>query len=280
MVVAAGRARGGGGLEPGRAVLQGWLLPAPTLPRRVATELGISAGLAGFARFYTSADMFFGIGLVLGLLAALPAVFVLAVAFVYVRQQRGQPVDITTGVSAYTVILIGLGALLVTLGVGEMLTALMAEIDGDYTYGTAGLGLDDVFDDLDGFGDLGTGERQERDTASGLALFVAGAAAIAVHIMLRGWLLGRARFDRGVEGAWDTLLAILAGVAAVALVAQMLSGTFGRAIADDDTTATGQTIAQMLAVLGLWVVYGYRALGHTGLLAARREGGPGGGEEI
>jgi hypothetical protein len=161
-----------------------------------------------------------------------------------------------------------------------MLTALMAEIDGEYTYGTAGLGLDDVVDDLDEFSERGTGERQERDTATGLGLFVAGAVAIAVHVMLRGWLLGHARFDRGVEGAWDTLFAVVAGVAAVVLVGQMLSETFGRAIADDDTTATGQTIAQVAAVMGLWLVYAYRALGHTGLLVARREGGPGGGEEI
>ncbi len=230
-------------------------------------------------------DGFLGVGLafalILGLVFIVPATFILAVAFVYVRQHRGQPVDITTGVSAYTVILTGLGALLLTLGVGQMLTAIMAEIDDDYTYGTQALGFDDgFFDDLDALGDETTGDRQERDTATGLALFVAGAIAIAVHIWLRGWLLGQARFDRGVEGAWDTLFAILIGLTAVALVAQMLTETFGRAIADDDTSATGRTIAQMAAVMGLWLVYGYRALGHTGLLAANREGGPHGGEEI
>src|SRR5688572_5124342 len=140
--------------------------------------------------------MFFGLGLTEGLAVAVPAAFILAVAFVYVRQQRAQPVDITTGVSAYTVILIGLGALLMTLGVGEMLTALMAEIDGEYTYGTAGLGLDDAVDDLDEFSELGTGERQERDTATGLALFVAGAGANAVHLVVWGWRPRHPRFDR------------------------------------------------------------------------------------
>jgi hypothetical protein len=224
--------------------------------------------------------MFLGVGLtlVIGLLA--PAVLILAIAFVYVRQQRGQTVDIATGATAYTVILIGLGAVLLTIGVGQMLTALMAEIDGDYTYGTGGFGLGSPFEDINELGDLATGERQERDTATGLALFVAGGLAIGVHVILRGWLLGRGRFDRGVEGAWDTLLTVLAGIVAVALVGQILSETFGRAIADDETTATGRTIAQMAAAAGLWLAYGYRALGHTGLLRGRQEGGPGGGDDI
>jgi membrane-bound metal-dependent hydrolase YbcI (DUF457 family) len=113
-----------------------------------------------------------------------------------------------------------------------------------------------------------------------MALFIAGALTVAGHVWLRGWLSGQARFDRGVEGAWDTLFALLIALAAVFLVAEMFTETFGRAIADDDTSATGGTIAQMIAVLALWAVYAYRALGHTGLLVTNREGGPHGGEEI
>lgn len=238
-------------------------------------------------------DGLFGLGLafalIIGLVFIVPAVFILTIAFVYVRQQRGQPVDIHTGVSAYTVILIGLGALLITLGVARLLTAIMAEIDGDYTYGTANLFNEDIFGD--GFDDDFAGSqggsdssavdnRQEDDVAQGLALFVAGAIAVALHIWLRGWLAGGARFDRGVEGAWDTLFALLIGLAAVAIVADMLSDTFTRAITDDDTSAAGQTIAEMIALLALWAVYGYRALSHAGLARRPVEGGPRGGAEL
>ncbi|MEX0782834.1 MAG: hypothetical protein WD557_09305 [Dehalococcoidia bacterium] len=228
-------------------------------------------------------DGFFGLGLffavISGITVVVPAVFILSIAFVYVRQQRGQPVDITTGVSAYAVILIGLGALLVTFGVAQMLTAIMAEIDGDYTYGVADFGFND-FPGAEDFEDEDVSDRQERDVATGMALFVAGALAVAGHVWLRGWLSGHARFDRGVEGAWDTLFALLIGLTAIFFVAAMLTDTFGRAIADNDTSATGRTIAQMIAVLGLWAVYAYRALGHTGLLVSNREGGPHGGKEI
>lgn len=229
-------------------------------------------------------DGFLGFGLTFALLGGLavliPAVFILAVAFVYVRQQRGQPVDITTGVSTYAVILIGLGALLVTFGVARMLTAIMAEIDADYTYGVPTFASEEFgFQEFDGE-TLDTGDRQERDVATGMALFVAGALAVAAHIWLRGWLAGQGRFDRGVEGAWDTLFALLVGAIAIFFVAEMFSETFGRAIADDETSAAGSTIAGMIAVLALWAVYAYRALTHTGLLVSNREGGPRGGEEI
>ncbi len=225
-------------------------------------------------------DGFLGRGLVFALVSGLtvvvPAVFILAVAFVYVRQQRGQPVDITTGVSAYAVILIGLGALLITFGVAQMLTAILAELDADYTYGISDFGGGD----FSGFQDEDVSDRQERNVATGMALFIAGALAVAAHVWLRGWLAGHARFDRGVEGAWDTLFALLIGLTSIFFVAEMLTETFGRAITDDDTSSAGTTIAQMIAVLALWAVYAYRALGHTGLLTRNIEGGPHGGEEI
>ena len=66
----------------------------------------------------------------------------------------------------------------------------------------------------------------------------------------------------------------------VAIVADMLSDTFTRAITDDDTSAAGQTIAEMIALLALWAVYGYRALSHAGLARRPVEGGPGGGAEL
>jgi hypothetical protein len=98
-----------------------------------------------------------------------------------------------------------------------------------------------------------------------------------LHLWLRGWLGGEGRFDRGVEGAWDTFFAIVVAVVALFLVAEMLNSTLGRAIVDNDRRAAGGTIAQTVAFLGLWLVYAWRALHHAGFLAPAREGGPGGG---
>lgn len=227
-------------------------------------------------------DSFFGSGLVFGLVFLVPALLILVVAFVYVRQQRGQPVDINTGATAYAVILIGLGALLLTVGVAQLLTAIMAEIDGDYTYGVSFATFEDPgFEDSTGFGtedDVDT--RQEKDVAAGLALFIAGALAVGAHIWLRGWLAGEGRLDHGVEAAWDILVALVIGLMAITLFGQMLDETLSRAISDDDTSATGSTIAQMFAVAALWLVYGYRALGHAGLFRRDSRGGPGGGEPL
>lgn len=231
-------------------------------------------------------DSFFGIGLAIGLIVGLvflvPAIFILVVAFVYVRQHRGQTVDINTGTSAYAVILIALGALLMTIGVAQLLTAIMAEIDADYTYGTAGFDEFTIGANIesdDGFGQ-DTDDRQERDVATGLALFVTGALAIGVHLWLRGWLKGQGRFDRGVEGAWDVLFTLVIGLTMVALVGQMLDETFNRAFTDNDSSAAGSTIAQMVAVLGLWAVYAYRSLTHAGMFVRDVTGGPGGGEPL
>jgi hypothetical protein len=192
-------------------------------------------------------------GLAAGIVAIVPATLILAVAFVYVRQQRGQPVDITTGVSAYTVILIGLGALLVTLGVGQMLTAIAG---GDRRR-------------------LHIRHAGPRVRGRAPAIGRSGIRRQGSRSSWQGRLRSRCTSGCGMApgpgpvrprsgGAWDTLLALLVGLVAVALVAQMFTETFGRAIADDDTSATGRTIAQMAAVVGLWLAYGYRALGHTG----------------
>ncbi len=235
-------------------------------------------------------DSVFGLGfafaLIVGLVFIIPALFILVVAFVYVRQHRGQTVDINTGISAYAVILIGLGALLLTLGLAQLLTAILAEIDGDYTYGVATFGFDtgdfDTESDLDGFGGLqdGVDTRQEDNVAAGLAMFVAGAIAVGAHVWLRAWLAGQARLDRGVEAAWDVLFVLAIAFSGVVLVAQVIDETLGRAISDDDTSAAGSTIAQAFAVLGLWGVYAYRAFGHAGMFARDATGGPGGGEAL
>jgi hypothetical protein len=233
-------------------------------------------------------DSFFGLGIVFGLVFGLgllvPAIFILVIAFVYVRQQRGMTVDINTGLSAYAVILIGVGALLIALGVGQLLTAILAEVNSDYTYGTSSLNSD-VFggDFSDDFSDLAadaTNDRQEHNVAAGLALFVAGALAVGVHILLRGWLGGEGRFDRGVEGAWETFYAIVVALVALLLAAQMLNETLSRALTSDDTSAAGSTVAETIAVVGLWAVYAWRALQHVGFLSPRREGGPGAGATI
>ena len=230
-------------------------------------------------------DSFFGLGLAFGLAFIAPAVFILVVAFVYVRQHRGQTVDINTGATAYTVIIISLGAVLITVGVGQLLTAIMAEIDGDYTYGVATTDFESgfEFESSDGFGSLDDGDvdsRQEDDVAAGLALFIAGALAVGAHAWLRGWLAGQARLDHGVEAAWDVFVALVVAVTAIVFIGQMLDQTLGRAISDEDTSATGSTISQMFAVLALWAVYGYRALSHAGLFARDATGGPGGGETL
>ncbi|HEX6029840.1 MAG TPA: hypothetical protein VFY90_00325 [Tepidiformaceae bacterium] len=229
-------------------------------------------------------DSFFGLGLVFALILGLglivPAVFILVIAFVYVRQQRGVTVDINTGLSAYTVILIGIGALLIALGVGQLLTAIMAEFDEDYTYGVSSLQGDLLGGSFDPTTPGTTDNRQEENVAAGLALVVAGAAAVGLHLWLRGWLGGEGRFDRGVEGAWDTFFAVVIAVVALFLAAEMLNSTLGRAIVDNDRTAAGSTIAETIAFLGLWLVYVWRALHHVGFLAPVREGGPGGGAAI
>ena len=231
-------------------------------------------------------DSFFGVGLAIGLIVGLvfliPAMFILVVAFVYVRQHRGQPVDINTGASAYAIFLIALGALLITIGAAQLLTAIMAEIDDDYTYGAAFPGFDQDFGDGGTVDDFGqdTDDRQERDVATGFALILAGGLAVAAHLWLRGWLQGQARFDRGVEGAWDVLFTLVLGLTAIVLVGQMFDETFTRAFTDDDSNAAGSTIAQMVAVLGLWAVYGYRALSHVGMFVRNAQGGPGGGEPL
>jgi hypothetical protein len=229
-------------------------------------------------------DSFFGLGLafalILGLGLIVPSAFILVIAFVYVRQQRGAAVDIDTGLSAYAVVLIGFGALLIALGVGQLLTAVMAEIDADYTYGVSSLEGDLLGGSFDQTTPGSKDNRQEENVAAGLALFVAGAAAVGIHLWLRGWLGGEGRFDRGVEGAWDTFFAIVIAVVALFLAAEMLNSTLGRAIVDNDRTAAGSTIAETIAFLGLWLVYAWRALHHVGFLTPRREGGPRGGAAI
>jgi hypothetical protein len=218
-------------------------------------------------------DAFFGIValLVVSLFVIVPAGFVLVAAFAYVRVQKGQPVDIGTGLSAYAVVLLGASALVLTLGVARLLTALMGEIAFDYTYGDAN--GDVVMFGLDGSSgatDLGTDDdRQSQDVATGLALVIGAGIAGTFHFWLRSFLKDRGTFDRGVEGAWDTLQALALGVVVLALVATVFDETLSRAIVTKEGSSPGDTVAAMFAFIGLWVVYGYRALGHLGVRFGR-----------
>jgi len=218
-------------------------------------------------------EAFFGVLAILAisLFALVPAGFVLVGAFAYVRVQKGQPVDIGTGLSAYTVVLLGASALVLTLGVARLLTALMGEIDFDYTYGES-----DAADIRIGANmnvvELQEGDdRQDQDVATGLALVLCAGIAGGFHFWLRRYLKGRGSFDQGVEGAWDTLLALLLGVIVLALVAQVLDETLSRAIVSEVGRSPGDTIAVMFSFVGVWLVYGYRALKHLGVRFERRQ---------
>lgn len=206
----------------------------------------------------------FGFVIAFGLimLLSVPAVVLLALIFAYVRTQRGQPVDINTGISAYAVILLGASAIVITLGVASLLTALMGEIDYDYTYGESFEFSDDFFGDEVSSG-LPGDERQGEDVAEGLALIIAGLIAGAAHFWLRSRLKARAVFDNGVEGAWDMFLAIVLGATLLVAIASVLDSTFTRSITDNDSSSPGDLIAAMWALFGLWAVYAYRALRHV-----------------
>lgn len=213
-----------------------------------------------------------GVGLLLIVgVFAFPAVFILVVAVAYVRMQRGQRVDISTGASAYTVILLGASALVLTAGVASLLTALMGEIDFDYTYGESSEFGGDFFDgdSPSGFGS-DEDQRQEQDVATGLGLVIAAVLAGAFHFWLRSWLKDRGSFDSSVEGAWDTFVAIAIGVVVLVLVSQVLNETLSRAIVTEEGSSPGGTIAAMIAFIPLWAAYGYRTLRHLGVFAGRR----------
>ncbi len=218
-------------------------------------------------------DAFSGVAalllLLLSLFVIVPAGFVLVAAFAYVRVQKGQPIDVGTGLSAYTVVLLGASALVLTLGAARLLTALMGEISFDYTYGAGevvdlGFGTDQTITDLGGKDD-----RQSQDVATGLALVIGAGIAGLFHFGLRSFLKDRTTFDRGVEGAWDTLEALVLGIIVLVLVAAVFNETLSRAIVTDEGSSPGGTIATMVAFLGLWVIYGYRALAHAGMRFGR-----------
>lgn len=218
-------------------------------------------------------DSFVGVValLAISLFLVVPAAFILAAAFAYVRVQRGQPVDISTGASAYTVVLIGASALVFTLGIARLLTALMGEIDFDYTYGAGP--FDDVLFDSDLSDEelqpFAEDDRQDQDVATGLGLIIGAGLAGAFHLWLRSYLKDRGSFDRGVEGAWDTFLALGIGLVVLALVAQVFNETLSRAIVTEEGNSPGDTIAVMFSFVALWLVYGYRALRHLGISFGR-----------
>lgn len=210
-------------------------------------------------------DIFFGIALAVFGIVLIPIVAILAGVFAYVRAQRGRPVDINSGLTAYAVILLGAAAIVLTAGVASLLTAVMAEIDEDYTYGEFGRGGFPAFDNNDSFQppDL-EDNRQKEDVANGLALVATGVLAGAAHILLRAYLRDRGNFDPGVEGAWDVLMALIVGLALLVLIGTVFSETFERAIVDDNTNSPGDSIAAMWAFAVLWAVYAWRALRHLG----------------
>lgn len=208
-------------------------------------------------------EFFAALGIIALSVVATPAVLILAVAFVYVRQQRGQPVTIQTGLTAYAVLMVAVAAIVVAVGIAAMLRAATAEIDGDYTYGP-GLdvfGLPDDFEEEPIVGQEFIEQRQKQDLATGVALLLAGGLIGVLHFYLRGWLADREDYDHGVAAAIEVLVAIGAGLFVLLAVSGVLDQTISRAIADADN-APGGSIASMWAAIGLWLVYAWRALTH------------------
>jgi hypothetical protein len=214
---------------------------------------------------------FFIIGAVLTPLAILAAVFI------YVRAQRGRPVDLASGLTAYTVVLIGGSAVVFALGITALLTSFMGEVDFDYTYGAGEGALRDPFGPVRS-GD--SNDRIDRDRARGIALILAGAAIGAVHLGLRRSLQGRDLLDGGVEAAWDVLLTVLAGLVTLGLVAGVFAQTFQRAMTEGPGPSPGGTIAAMWAFLALWAVYGWRTLDHAGIPLFARAPAPEDDEDL
>ncbi len=205
-------------------------------------------------------DILFGIGFGLGLVFVLPVLLILLLVFVYVRAQRGQSFDVGTGLTLYASTLLGISAVIVAIGLGLLLTAVMAQIDEDYTYG----GLNDFSGES--FDSPSSGSRQERDSATGLGLVVAGGITASLHIWLRAALRRKERLDDGAEGAVETVMAFLFGVIAVVLIGSVFRETFRRAIADDSSISPGDTVAQMWAFIALWALYGLQVLNRARII--------------
>ena len=206
-------------------------------------------------------EILFGLGLSFGLIFAIPALLLLFIAFVYVRAQRGQGFDIGTGLTLYASTLLGLSAVVVAVGLGLLLTALMAQIDEDYTYGP------EFSSSFEGDVRGASSSRQERDSAAGLGLVVAGGITASLHIWLRAALRRKERLDDGAEGAVEVVMAFAFGLVAVLLIGSVFHDSFERAIADDSSVSPGGTIAQMCAFIALWALYGLQVLNRARVIS-------------
>jgi hypothetical protein len=185
-------------------------------------------------------------------------VAVLAAAFVYAQLRRGREVDMATGLTAYTALLLAASVLVLALGVGRLLTAVVAEFDADFAYSTDTSQLPP--------GALRTqAGQQDADLAAGLGLTLAGTASVLAHAALGGRLRRRGDFDDDAWALVDIATAIGAGLAAIALLGTFIGRTLDRAIVEESAATPGGSLAFLVAFFGVWAVYGARVLRQAGI---------------
>ena len=205
----------------------------------------------------------FGIGLAVASIFILPGALLLALAFVYVRVHRGQPVDLNTGATAYVVILVSIAAIIMTSGVANLLRPAIGSIDEDYTYTSSFFSGSD-FNDFNDNDDNASGDtdRKSRDVASGVGLVLAGSLIVFAHLALWSWLRANGHWDVGAERAWTMVVTLMLALFVVTLLTVFASDALERIVADEGQGVTpGASIALLIPFAALWAIYGRRALG-------------------
>lgn len=194
--------------------------------------------------------------------------FVLAVlvaSFVLVRARQGEDLDLASGATAYTSMMLAALAVVAAIGVARLLVGAMGAVDADYTYGPGGpsgpafsSGLPEDGYDLDA-------DRNNRDAAAGIALLLVAVTVGWLHLGLRMQLVARGLLDRAVERAVEASMAVLAGVVSVALCGVAFSLVLQRGIVETRPPSPGETIAYACGALLVLLVYGARVARGLGM---------------
>ena len=188
-----------------------------------------------------------------------PLFFPLAVlvgAFVYARLHRDGPLDIVTGASAYLAIMIAAAAVLIALGAGHILTAILGDLNEGFTYGG-----DSVLGGI--FGGLGLpsdADRQDADLSGGLGYAIVGVGLATLHVWLRGRLARTFGLDTSVERAVEVIAALLFGLVVLVLAANAVSTTAERLYYGEDAGAPGEPLAYAISFTAVWLLYGARVV--------------------
>ncbi len=187
---------------------------------------------------------------------AVVAFAVLTAGFVYARVSSEEPPDLVSGISAYTVIVLAASGVAVSIGIARLLTVAFGAVDFDFTYGALGSGP---------FGgiDLGGGvpsfyddeSIQDHNRAEGIALVGAGVLFGWVHLLARNALMQRDLFDEGLEGAFEVLVAFVAGLAVLAAGAVAATQVIERSLVDAGGPSPGGAIALFVGAALLWALY-------------------------